>query len=170
MRDCFPAHRSSFAPEWQKAADIQEKRARRSKDLQIAHYNKKAHPFAPFVVGNHVLIQHPISKLWDTPGVIVEVGQHRDYLIKTSAGRIFRRNRRFLRLRVPTFPTPNGIPPRAASPQPETAQQVQPEPAKPPQLDPILQLESTKLPQPTLRRSVRARQPKRVYFPDDWTK
>jgi hypothetical protein len=89
VRDCLPAHRRSFAPEWQKAADVLEKRARRSKELQIAHYNKHTKPLAPFVVGNHVLIQHPISKLWCTPGVIVKVGHHRDYLMKTSAGRIF---------------------------------------------------------------------------------
>jgi hypothetical protein len=29
----------------------------------MAHYNKHTKPLAPFVVGNHVLIQHPISKL-----------------------------------------------------------------------------------------------------------
>ena len=89
VRDCLPAHRRSFAPEWQKAADVLEKRTRRSKELQMAHYNKHTKPLAPFVVGNHVLIQHPISKLWCTPGVIVEAGHHRDYLIKTSAGWIF---------------------------------------------------------------------------------
>jgi hypothetical protein len=63
------------------------------KELQIAYYNKKTRPLTPLVVSNHVLIQHPDSKLWDTPGVIVEVGKHRDYLIKTPADRIFRRNR-----------------------------------------------------------------------------
>ncbi len=83
VRDCLPAHRRSFAPEWQKAANILEKRTRRSKELQIDRYNKKTRPLTPFVVGNQVLIQHPGSKLWDTPGVIVgrsvEVGKHRDY-------------------------------------------------------------------------------------------
>ena len=170
MRDCLPAHRRSFAPEWQKAADMLEKRARRTKDLQIAHYNKKAHPLAPFAVGNHVIIQHPVSKLWDTPGIIVEVGRHRDYLIKTPSGRILRRNRRFLLRRIPTFPTPAGMPPHAASPRPELAQQNQLEPAEQPQPGPVLQPESTELQQPSLRRSARARQPKRDHFPNDWTK
>jgi hypothetical protein len=81
VRDCLPAHRRSFAPEWQKAANILEKRARRSKELQIARYNKKTRPLTPFVVGNHVLIQHPGSKLWDTPAsygtrlVLLSVGR-----------------------------------------------------------------------------------------------
>ena len=92
VRDSVPAHRRSFAPEWQIAADAIEKRARRSNELQIKNYNKKAHPLPPFTVGNHVLIQHPISKLWKTTGVIVEVGPHRDYLVETLAGRIYRRS------------------------------------------------------------------------------
>lgn len=161
VRDCLPAHRRSFAPEWQRAADVLEKRARRSKELQVAHYNKKAHRLAPFVVGNHVIIQHPISKLWDTPGIVVEVGQHRDYLIKSPAGRIFRRNRRFLRRRIPTFPAPANPPPQVIVPPPEPAQDQQNQP------DPILQPGPTSPPPP--RRSARPRQPRRVHFPNDWT-
>ncbi len=110
VRDCLSAHRRSFAPEWQKVGNVLEKRARRSKELQIAYYNKHAKPLAPFVVGNHVLIQYPISKLWCTPGVKVEVGHHRDYFIKTSAGWIFRRNLRFLRAHVAKFATPSTTP------------------------------------------------------------
>lgn len=89
VHDCLPAHRRSFAPEWQKAANVFKKRTRRSKELQIAHYNKKTRPLIPFVVGNHVLIQNPDSKLWDTSGVIVEVCKHRDYLIQTPSGVYF---------------------------------------------------------------------------------
>jgi hypothetical protein len=44
VRDALPAHRRSFAPEWQQKADILEKRARRAKELQIEHYNRTAHP------------------------------------------------------------------------------------------------------------------------------
>ncbi|EFX77913.1 hypothetical protein DAPPUDRAFT_105685 [Daphnia pulex] len=49
-------------------------------------------------------MQHPISKCWSTPAVVVEIGPHRDYLLKTPAGRLFRRNRRMLRKRVPVMP------------------------------------------------------------------
>ncbi len=173
VRDCLPAHRRSFAPEWQKAADTLEKRSRRSKELQIAHYNKRTRPLAAFVVGNHVLIQHPVSKQWATTGIIVEVGRHRDYLIKTPAGRIFRRNRRFLRPRIPVVPANGGAP--AATPiQPEPA--PAPEPAQPPaqqQQDvqpPADQHPPTNGPaSPVLRRSTRPRQPRRHFFPTDWT-
>ncbi|KZR98267.1 Uncharacterized protein APZ42_006392 [Daphnia magna] len=131
VRDCLPAHRRSFAPEWQKAADTLEKRARQSKELQIPHYNKRTRPLAAFVVGNHVLIQHPVSKQWATPGMIVEVGRHRDYLIKTPAGRIFRRNRRFLCPRIQIFPG-TGSAPTATPIQPEPAPAPPPEPVQPP--------------------------------------
>ena len=107
------------------------------------------------------------GKLWNTPGVIVELGRHRDYLIKTPSDRILRRNRRFLWRRVQTFPKPSEMPPRAVSPQPELAQQDQPEQAEQPQLDPFLQPESTKLSQPTLRRYACAGQLKRDHFPND---
>ncbi|XP_045025183.1 uncharacterized protein LOC123469907 [Daphnia magna] len=178
VRDCLPAHRRSFAPEWQKATDTLEKRARQSKELQIPHYNKRTRPLAAFVVGNHVLIQHPVSKQWATPGIIVEVGRHREYLIKTPAGRIFRRNRRFLCPRIQIFPG-TGSAPTATPIQPEPAPAPPPEPVQPPaeqqqqQQDvqpPADQLPPTNDPAlPALRRSTRPRQLRRHFFPTDWT-
>ncbi|KAI9550940.1 hypothetical protein GHT06_000605 [Daphnia sinensis] len=66
LRDALPAHRRSFAPEWQQKVYILEKRARRAKDIQIEHYNRTAHPLQPFSIGDHVIVQHPISKCWAT--------------------------------------------------------------------------------------------------------
>ncbi|KAI9550722.1 hypothetical protein GHT06_006517 [Daphnia sinensis] len=84
LRDALPAHRRSFAPEWQQKAYILEKRARRAKDIQIEHYNRTAHALQPFSIGDHVIVQHPISKY--------------------TSGRLFRRNRRMLLKRVPVMP------------------------------------------------------------------
>ncbi len=61
IRDALPAHRRSFAPEWQQKAELQ-KRARRAKELRIEHYNRTAHPLQPLKIGDHVIVQHPISK------------------------------------------------------------------------------------------------------------
>ncbi|KAI9562478.1 hypothetical protein GHT06_009914 [Daphnia sinensis] len=90
-RDTIPAHRRSFARRWQKAASSLEKRARRDRDLQVNHHNHTAHPLPPLAIGDRVIIQHPISKRWLTQGIVVEIGAFRDYLIKTPAGRLFRR-------------------------------------------------------------------------------
>jgi hypothetical protein len=65
-----------------------------------------------------VLLQDPKTKRWFTPGIIVETGNHRDYLVKTPAGRLFRRNRRLIK-RVPVMPGPG---PAAALPQAGTSQ------------------------------------------------
>ena len=102
-RDSHPAHRRAFAAEWQKVCDTLEKKSRRAKDLQIEHFNKNAHPLPPLKVGNHVLIHQPTTEQWTTPGVVVEVGINWDYITKTDAGQLFRRNRRFLRRRSNEF-------------------------------------------------------------------
>ena len=121
VRDALPAHRRSFAPEWQQKTDVLEKRARRTKEVQIEHYNKTAHQLPPFSIGDHVVIQHPISKCWSTPAVVVEIGPNRDYLLKTPAGRLFRLNHRLLRKRILVLPgtksAPTPMPPSPAPPE-----------------------------------------------------
>ena len=62
VRDGLPAHRRSFAPEWQKAAVVLEARTHRALARQEIRYNKTAHTLPIFAVGDHVLIQHPITK------------------------------------------------------------------------------------------------------------
>ena len=104
MRDSLPAHQRSFAPEWQQAAHTLEMRARQAKDIRKEHNNRSTRILPTLEVGNHVLIQHPTTKCWSTPGIVVEIGKNRDYLLKTPAGRILRRNRRFIRRRIPVMP------------------------------------------------------------------
>jgi hypothetical protein len=148
-RDLIPAHRRSFAPEWQKAAGILEKRALRAKELRTFHYNRTTRPLPALRVGDNVVIQHHRSKRWTTPGVIVEVGAFRDYLVKTPAGRLFRRNRRFLRLHSPTAvphspsPAPNSVHPPVSSSSPTTA--APPVPAAPADTSPAGPRRSTRL-------------------------
>lgn len=125
-RDLLPAHRRSFAPEWQQAAELLDKRAQHAKELQIQHFNRSAHPLSPLVIGDSVIIQDHKTKRWSTPGIIVEVGPFRDYLVKTPAGRLFRRNRRFLRVISPRIPQPQ--PPASASTTTTTFQRPGPAP------------------------------------------
>lgn len=150
-RDCLPAHHRSFAPEWQKTADILEKRERRSATLRVEHYNRHAHPLPDLEVGNRVLIQDPITKCWSTPGVVIEIGANRDFLIKTVAGRIFRRNRRFLRRCIPAMPTHQ--PPAAVDAQPPAVPPPIADPAAQPvpRIDPTPPRQSTRLKTPSTR-------------------
>lgn len=86
VRDALPAHRKSFAAEWQRAANILEERTKRAKNLQAEHFNRTTHELPALDVGSHVLIQNPVKKAWNTSGVVVEIGTNRDYLVKTAAG------------------------------------------------------------------------------------
>jgi hypothetical protein len=122
VRDCLPAHRRAFAPQWQKSAAQMEKTAMRARSLRTAHFNKTAHPLPPLAIGVQVIIQNSVTKRWSTPGVIVETGPFRDFLIKTPAGRLFRRNRRFLRRSYTSIARPqrpdSPVPPPASATSP----------------------------------------------------
>jgi hypothetical protein len=120
VRDCLPAHRWAFAPQWQKSAAQMEKAAMRTRSLRTTHFNKTAHPLPPLVIGYQVVIQNSMTKRWSTPGVVVEIGPFRDFLVKTPAGRLFRRNRRFLRrfyssIALPQHPDSPVLPPASAT-------------------------------------------------------
>ena len=53
-----------------------------------------------FCIGEHVVLQNPISKKWDSKGVIMEVcSTGRSYILTDEDGRVLTRNRRFLRRR-----------------------------------------------------------------------
>lgn len=105
VKDSLPAHRRSFAPEWQKQDEILEERAQWAKEIAKDHFNSTAKQLIAFKVGDHVLVQHPTTKRWETTGVVVEIGPNRDYIIKTPAGSALRRNRRMLRRRIPVMPS-----------------------------------------------------------------
>lgn len=94
-----------FAPGWQRKNYVLEKILQRAKDKRIEHYNRTAHQLLPFNIDDHVLVEHPLSKCWATPEVIAEIEENQGFLVKAPAGRLFRRNRRFLRRRIPELPS-----------------------------------------------------------------
>ena len=107
-RDILPVHKRAFAKEWQKsikdvdtlAADIKQKLEKR--------YNSSARPLPPLQLGSKVAVQDHNTKKWNKYGIIVHVGDNRDYMVKLTSGRVWRRNRRFIRKRYPIVPpSPN---------------------------------------------------------------
>ncbi|XP_045028529.1 uncharacterized protein LOC123471354 [Daphnia magna] len=126
IRDGLPAHRRSFASEWQKEAREIEQRQHKILEKSTTHYNRDAKDLPELSVGDHVLIQNPDSKRWVTPGVVVETGPNWDYMVKTPFGRIFLRNRRMLRKK--TVVMPGTIPPAENAPT-AAVEPIQPAPA-----------------------------------------
>ena len=51
----------------------------------------------PLRIGQEVRLQDHITKRWDRQGQVIGVGRNRDYHVKLPSGRVYWRNRRFLR-------------------------------------------------------------------------
>lgn len=100
-RDSLPAHRSSFNPEWHTTIQQMEQKAIEAHDTVAQRFDKSKRHLQGIRIGSNVVLQDPTTKLWQRRGVVVEVGKHRDYLIKLASGRILRRNRIYIRPILP---------------------------------------------------------------------
>ena len=101
VQDSLPAHRRSFAQEWQKSSEEADRKAKATCENVEQIYNQHTRELPNLKVGNHVAIQNPKSKMWDIYGMVTATASHRRYLVKTQSGRVLVRNRRFIRKRVP---------------------------------------------------------------------
>ena len=75
-------------------------------DTSTPHTQRSPRLLSTLSIGTHVDIQDPRTKRWTKRGVIVAIGSHRDYFVKLPSGRVYWRNRRFLRPYRPLVPTP----------------------------------------------------------------
>ncbi|XP_065195262.1 uncharacterized protein K02A2.6-like [Sycon ciliatum] len=95
------AHHSSFAPEWkQRATSIESSDSPPVSDPD----SSQSRTLSKLTIGMHVDLQDPRTKRWTGRGIVVGIGTHRDYYVKLRSGRVFWRNRRFLRPYVPLLP------------------------------------------------------------------
>ena len=107
LRSCIPAHPTSFSKEWQaKTEDCDRRAAARAKDVKT-RYDQHANPLPRLSIGQQVRIQDPISHRWDKVGVVMGSGKSRDYEIRLPSGRVWWRNRRFLRPVIPASVEPS---------------------------------------------------------------
>ena len=109
IQDTIPAHRRSFAHEWQKHGDEIEKQVTKSlQDAQV-YYNQHTANLPDIGMGSCVALQHPQTKMWDIYGTVVDIGPYRRYFVKTQSGRVLTCNHRFLRRRTAASlcPTPS---------------------------------------------------------------
>ena len=97
LRSFIPAHKSSFHKKWRPTKeDHRQKRSTINEKVKEA-YDARSKSLTEFKRGDQVWIQNPLSKRWVSQGVITRCGANRDYLIKTSNGKSYWRNRRFIR-------------------------------------------------------------------------
>ena len=80
-------------------------RARYAKTLETLSEHSKV--LKPLSIGDHMFVQNQYGNSpgkWDRSGVIVEIKEHDQYLVKIAGtGRLTMRNRRFLRFFSPRF-------------------------------------------------------------------
>ncbi len=129
VKDLIPILPGKYCPHatWKETLQLREEalRHRHLRHQEKCTEHTKALP--PLQVGDHVRIQnqtgsHPLK--WDRTGVVVEVRQFHQYLIKIDgSGRQTLRNRKFLRKFVPMSVSPkrrsilddiNSLPPNSA--------------------------------------------------------
>ena len=97
LRSPVPAHHTTFAKSWRDMMHACEQVAAKGKQKIEEQYNSHARALPPLKPGTSVRIQYPISKLWETCGTIISVGKSRDYHVKLASGRVYWRNRRYIR-------------------------------------------------------------------------
>ena len=133
MQDTLPAHRRSFAPEWQRSTIEAEQLAANTLAHSESYYNAHAQQLADIQLGANVALQNSRTKLWDIYGTVVSISPHRRYSVKTRSGRILVHNRRFLRHRTPASlcaSTPNPAQPGTSQhlKAPSNSHELTPEP------------------------------------------
>ena len=192
VRDTLPVHKRAFAPEWQRSIKEADERAATIHHRLEHMYNRTAHELPQLAVGTKVAVQDHRTRKWDKYGTIVEVGRNRDYMIRLVSGRVWRRNRRFLRRRYPVAnpdppnPVPNPIvQPLARAPIPHEhlpTAAVPPPPANttggtprlptrppPPPVPPqVTQAKTSAKPTPAPRTSLRQRKPTQRLIEEIW--
>jgi len=170
IQDTLPAHRRSFAPEWQRSTLEAEQLAEHTLTQTEESYNRHARNLQEIYVGSTVALQNPRTKLWDIYGSVVNVSPHRRYSVKTRSGRVLVRNRKFLRLRTPASTITSASGSLQPNPTLQSAETVQhsrctQDPPREPQ-PPARQFQT---PPQDLRRSERAsRPPQRLIEDPQW--
>ena len=103
LRSLVPAKFKSYSETWKDKFNKLDEAIVALKQTEKQRYNQRSKSLKPLHIGQEVQHQEHITKRWDCQGQVIGVGRNRDYHIKLPSGRIYRRNRRFLR---PAFSMP----------------------------------------------------------------
>ena len=85
------------------------KKDAKEKEKARTHFDEKAKSLTELPIGTRVFIQDVRSKKWSTTGEVIAKGERRSYDVRLDNGKVWTRNRRFLRPKTIRFddePTP----------------------------------------------------------------
>ena len=107
IRDFIPVHPGKYLPHptWRETLAAREEALRNRHQKTCEKLTEHTKCLPPLKVGDHVRVQNqsgPNPTKWDKTGVVVEVRQFDQYVVRTDgSGRVTLRNRRFLRKYIP---------------------------------------------------------------------
>ena len=103
IRSTLPSLRQLVhSPETPEKAEREEKKAIHQ-DKVRERFNARSKPLDKLPIGANVWIQDPHSKKWTQSGKVIAIGERRSYDVRLGDGRIWTRNRKFLRPKVIRF-------------------------------------------------------------------
>ena len=97
IRSMIPAKIKCYSDAWKEKIKKLDQAVATLKKNEKEYYDKSTKSLKPLHIGQEVLIQNHVTKRWDRQGLIVGIGRNRDYHIKLPSGRVYWRNRRFLK-------------------------------------------------------------------------
>ena len=77
IQDTIPAHRRSFAPEWQKSIQEAEQQATETLNQSKTFYNTHAQSLPDIQIGSTITLQNTQTKLLDIYDTVVTIGPHK---------------------------------------------------------------------------------------------
>ena len=110
IRDFIPILPGKYRPHntWQETLVSREEALRNRHMREAERWSEHTKRLPPLKVGDRVRIQNQVGshpKKWDNTGVVIEVRQFDQYVVKVDgSGRVTLRNRKFLRKYVPVQP------------------------------------------------------------------
>ena len=97
-RSKLPIGPAAFTTPIQKVIEEADRRAVSLRQKAKEQFDKRTKSLKKLEVGGIVLVQDPVTKLWDKVAVIQDIARrNRSYTLKTETGRILWRNRRFIK-------------------------------------------------------------------------
>ena len=128
IRDFIPVHPGRYIPHpaWRQTLVAREEALRNRHHRMCERLSEHTRSLPPLKVGDHVRIQNQVGvnpTKWDRTGIVVEVRQYDQYVIRVDgSGRVTLRNRKFLRRYLPVVQRetmivkPDSLPPHLSQP------------------------------------------------------
>ena len=107
IRDAIPIVMGRYCPHdtWKETQTYREKALAKRHSREHEKWSEHTHSLLPLRIGDHVYLQNLVGnhpKRWERTGVVIEVRQHHQYVVKVDgSGRVTLRNRGHLRKFTP---------------------------------------------------------------------